>query len=81
MITINNIREITKKEKIKGLSRNAWAISATFAATLFPHIIFYSILVFLFSLSVFYVIEFFDEDFIDIFIARVQAKAKNEYFG
>lgn len=26
MISVNNIREITKKDKIKGLSRNAWML-------------------------------------------------------
>ncbi|WP_332444645.1 hypothetical protein [Wolinella succinogenes] len=81
MIEANNIREITKKEKIKGLSRTAWALSMIIAGGSFPHILFWNIPFLIFLLCFFYVAEFFDEDIMDIFSAKIELKAKNEYFA
>jgi len=78
---INNIREITKKEKIRGLSRNAWIITMLISGSLYPHIVFWSFLLFIVLLGFFYVIEFFDDDIIEVTINRFKYGGKNEYFA
>jgi len=78
---INNIREITKKEKIRGLSRTAWVVSMLISGALYPHIVFWSFLLFVVLLGFFYVVEFFDDDIIEIIINRLKFRGKNEYFS
>ncbi|MDY5951667.1 MAG: hypothetical protein SPJ16_10805 [Helicobacter sp.] len=44
MIEVGNIREITKKDKIRGLSRNAWVLVLLFGVTSFILFLFYGLI-------------------------------------
>lgn len=74
-----NIREITKKEKIKGLTRSSWAVALLVSGGSYPYLVFWSFVLFITLLLFFFIVEFFDEDFIEIIIKKLKLKAKDEY--
>lgn len=76
-----NIREITKKEKYRGLTKTSWNLAMFGSLSFFPYIAFGSILLFLFLLTIFYIAEYFDDDFIEILAIKLQTKVKDEYFA
>jgi len=76
-----NIREITKKEKLRGLTKTSWNLAMFGSASFFPYIAFTSLLLFVFLLIVFYICEYFDDDFIEILTIKLQTKVKDEYFA
>ncbi len=78
---VSNIRELTKKEKIKGLTRTSWYVSLAIGGTSYPSLIFWSIPVVIFFICFFYILEFYDDDIIDIITTKLRLKAENEYFA
>jgi hypothetical protein len=76
-----NIREITKKEKIKGLTRSSWAVALLISGGLYPYLVFWSFPLFGTLLLFFFVIEFFDDDIIEITLKKLKLKAKDEYIA
>jgi hypothetical protein len=80
-MTYKNIREITKKEKYKGLTKTSWNLAVFGSISFFPYINFGSFILFIFLLTIFYIAEYFDDDFIEIIAIKIQIKVKNEYFA
>ncbi len=80
-MTVPNIREITKKEKIKGLTRTSWTLASTICGGLYPYLVFKSFLLFGFLVLIFYIIEYFDDDIVEIYTNKFKHRGKNEYFG
>lgn len=85
MIRINsiqteNIRELTKKEKILRLNLKSWVISVMSSLILQPHLGLYAFIFFFCILIFFYVIEFFDDDIVDIAIASLQMKTNVQIY-
>jgi hypothetical protein len=80
-MTYKNIREITKKENFRGLTKTSWNLAMFGSVSFFPYIAFASFLLFLFLLTIFYIAEYFDDDFIEILVTRLQVRVKNEYFA
>jgi len=74
-----NIRELSKKEKIKGLTRTAWVISLTTSGAFYPHIVFKSIFVAIGLIILFFILEFFDDDILDVLAARFKQRSSNEF--
>lgn len=72
----NNIRELTKKEKILRLNMKSWIISAMTAiiANGLALGFLYSVLFFFGLVTFFYIIEFFDDDIVDIAVSNLAIK-------
>lgn len=82
-IFYDNIREISKREKLFGLNYKSWI-----AIILLPMIVmvyisfFYSLIGFLLLIIIFFIAEFFDDDISDILIARAALHTKtNKYYA
>ncbi len=73
-IQTDNIRELTKKEKILRLNLKSWVISVMTSLIAQPHLGLYAFLLFACILLFFYIIEFFDDDIVDIAFATLQMK-------
>ncbi|MDE7235330.1 hypothetical protein LS66_009570 [Helicobacter sp. MIT 03-1614] len=73
-IETENIRELTKKEKLLRLNFKSWVISVMSGLITQPHIGIYAFVFFFFLIIFFYIIEFFDDDIIDIAFATLQMK-------
>lgn len=80
-MTYKNIREITKKEKWKGLTKTSWNLAIFGSISLLPYLNIKSILLCIVLLLIFYVAEYFDDDFMEILSKKIQSKEKNEYFA
>ena len=80
-MTYKNIREITKKETWKGLTKTSWNLAMFGSLSLFPYLNIKSILLFIILLTIFFVAEYFDDDFMEILSKKIQSKEKNEYFA
>lgn len=80
-LEVENKRYLTKKRTIKGLTRDSWAISMLISGSLYPHIVFYSLILFVCLLVFFYIVEFFDIDLVGIVIARLKLGAGNEFYA
>jgi len=74
-----NIRELSKKEKYKGLTRTSWVFSLIISGALYPHIVFKSVGVFVLLLAFFYLLELFDDDIMDIIVARLRGWSGHEF--
>ncbi|MBN2965269.1 hypothetical protein JWV37_10790 [Sulfurospirillum sp. T05] len=74
-----NIRELSKKEKIKGLTRTAWVFSLIISGAVYPYIVFKSIFVAVGLIIFFFILEFFDDDILDILAARYKQRSPNEF--
>lgn len=70
----DNIRELTKKEKFLRLNIKSWAIALISALATNGYLGIYSIHIFVGLLLFFYIIEFFDDDIVDIALANLQLK-------
>lgn len=70
----DNIRELTKKEKFLRLNIKSWAISVIGSLATNGYLGIYSIHIFVGTLLFFYIIEFFDDDIVDITLANLQLK-------
>lgn len=72
----NNIRELTKKEKILRLNMKSWIISSMTAiiANGLALGFLYSVLFFFGLVTFFYIIEFFDDDIVDIAVSNLAIK-------
>ncbi|MCI7484358.1 hypothetical protein [Helicobacter sp. 10-6591] len=74
-ISTQNIRELTKKEKILRLNLKSWFISFFGAITPQAYIGFLNaVFIFLALVVFFYIIEFFDDDIVDIALATGQIR-------
>lgn len=80
MIETKNYRELSKKEKILGLTRTSWGISAIFAIATFPHIFLFSIFVFIGLFLIFSYLEFRDDDFMEIVLVFLKERIPNEFY-
>ena len=80
-MTYKNIREITKKEKYRGLTKTSWNLAMFGSISFFPYIALESFILFIIMLLIFYIAEYFDDDFIEIISIKIQTKVKNEYFA
>lgn len=80
-----NVREISKKEKFLKLNMNSWIISFLSASFLFVWSLLYGVvlLVALVALvTMFYILEFFDEDITNIILANLTLKNDTkEYYA
>lgn len=76
----DNIRELTKKEKLLRLNFKSWVISVMTGLITQPHIGVYAFMLFFFILVFFYIIEFFDDDIVDIAFATLQMKTNIETY-
>lgn len=79
MIKINsvateNIRELTKKEKVLRLNLKSWVIAVMSGLITQPHIGIYAFVLFASILIFFYIAEFFDDDIVDIALSNLQMK-------
>lgn len=77
-----NIREITKKEKVRGLTLTSWKIALITSGGLIPQLgIFKAVPLFAFLVAVFYILEFFDDDIMEIIMTKFKLGAKDEYIA
>lgn len=81
MISVNNIREITKKDKIRGLSRNAWMLILLFGVTTFIFFLLWGLLMTLILMIVLAILEYFDDDIYDIVLINVSNSFKKFYYA
>lgn len=75
-----NIKELTRKEKFRGLTKTSWSLTLVIASSLFPSLGFYVLFLAICMLSFFYVIEFFDEDFLEIIVKKINLRSGNEFY-
>lgn len=80
-MTYKNIREITKKEKYRGLTKTSWNLAIFGSVSFFPYLAFSSLLLFITLLILLYTLEYFDDDFIEILMSKFHTKGNNEYFA
>ncbi|TLD95420.1 hypothetical protein LS71_008425 [Helicobacter jaachi] len=73
-VTTENIRELTKKEKFLRLNIKSWAISAIGSLALNSFLGLYTLVLFIVAITFFYIIEFFDDDIVDIALNTLQLK-------
>lgn len=78
---IENIRELTKKEKFLGLNLNSWILCLFVSVPLMNITFFYAFILFLILITFFYVTEFFDEDITDIIFASFRIKGIDTYYA
>lgn len=81
MISTYNIREITKKDKIRGLSRNAWILTMLIGTLLFIFFFLWGIVATLFLAIVLAIMEYFDEDIYDIVFMKLNYSFKGFYYA
>jgi type IV secretory pathway VirB3-like protein len=83
MVKSKNIRELTKKEKVKGITIFAWQIIFIMCSGVFPHIHIFVIPLALALYVTFFVLEYFDDDFIEIIKINLstQLRKKNEFYS
>ncbi|TLD84668.1 hypothetical protein [Helicobacter trogontum] len=81
MIVVDNIREITKKDKIRGLSRNAWVLVLLFGVTSFILFLFYGLIATLILIITLAILEYFDDDIYDIIAINFQNSFQKAYYA
>ncbi|EMZ37199.1 hypothetical protein [Helicobacter bilis] len=81
MIEVGNIREITKKDKIRGLSRNAWVLVLLFGVTSFILFLFYGLIATFILAITLAILEYFDDDIYDIIAVSFQNSFKKVYYA
>ncbi|GAA7211498.1 hypothetical protein HpCK22_02910 [Helicobacter pylori] len=69
-----NVREISKKEKFLKLNMNSWIISFLSASFLFVWSLLYGVVLLVALITMFYILEFFDEDITNIILANLTLK-------
>ncbi|WQT48892.1 virB3 type IV secretion protein [Helicobacter pylori] len=76
-----NVREISKKEKFLKLNMNSWIISFS-ASFLFVWSLLYGVVLLVALVTMFYILEFFDEDITNIILANLTLKNDTkEYYA
>lgn len=78
---VENIRELSKKEKFLGLNLNSWILCALLVLPIANLNFFYGLILFLILITFFYVAEFFDEDITDIIFASFKIKGIDTYYA
>lgn len=78
---IENIRELTKKEKFLGLNLNSWILCLFVSVPLMNITFFYAFILFFSLITFFYVAEFFDEDITDIIFSSFRIKGIDTYYA
>lgn len=81
MLNTYNLRELTKKDKVRGLSRNAWVLLMLVGTLLFIIFFLWGILMTLFLAIVLAIMEFFDEDIYDITSTKLNYSFKGFYYA
>ncbi|PAF53029.1 hypothetical protein BKH42_08215 [Helicobacter sp. 13S00482-2] len=78
---VENIRELSKKEKFLGLNLNSWILCSLLSMPLANLTLFYAFMLFIVSIAFFYVAEFFDEDIVDILFATFSINGIDTYYA
>ncbi|PAF42185.1 virB3 type IV secretion protein [Helicobacter sp. 11S03491-1] len=78
---VENIRELTKKEKFLGLNLNSWIFCGILSVPIANLTLFYGFVLFLILITFFYIAEFFDEDIIDILFANFTITGLDTYYA
>ena len=81
MIFVRNIKELSKKEKIKGLSRNAWIILMAIGTISFIAFFLYGLIITAIAAIVLGILEYIDEDIYDIVIIKMTNKFQDKYYA
>ncbi|MGL2440959.1 virB3 type IV secretion protein [Helicobacter pylori] len=77
-----NVREISKKEKFLKLNMNSWIIYFLSASFLFVWSLLYGVVLLVALITMFYILEFFDEDITNIILANLTLKNDTkEYYA
>ncbi len=77
-----NVREISKKEKFLKLNMNSWIFSFLSASFLFVWSLLYGVVLLVALITMFYILEFFDEDITNIILANLTLKNDTkEYYA
>lgn len=77
-----NVREISKKEKFLKLNMNSCIISLLSASFLFVWSLLYGVVLLVALVTMFYILEFFDEDITNIILANLTLKNDTkEYYA
>lgn len=78
---VENFREITKKDKIKGLSRSAWVFVLLFGVIAFIFFFLWGLVITLFIMMVIAILEYFDDDIYDIILMNFSNSFKTNYYA
>ena len=81
MIFTANIKELSKKEKVKGLSRNAWMILMMVGMISFIIFFLYGLIITAILAIVLAALEYIDEDIYDIVIINMTNNFKDKYYA
>ena len=81
MIVVDNFREITKKDKIRGLSRNAWMLILLFGILAFIIFFLWGLIITLCLMIILAILEFFDDDIYDIVLINCSNSFKTQYYA
>lgn len=81
MVFVKNIKELSKKEKIKGLSRKAWIILITIGTISFIAFFLYGLIITAIAAIVLAILEHIDEDICDIVIIKMTNKFQDKYYA
>ena len=81
MVFVKNIKELSKKEKIKGLSRKAWIILITIGTISFIAFFLYGLIITAIAAIVLGILEYIDEDIYDIIIIKMTNKFQDKYYA
>ena len=81
MIFTANIKELSKKEKVKGLSRNAWIILMMIGMISFIIFFLYGLIITAILAIVLAALEYIDEDIYDIVIINMTNNFKDKYYA
>ena len=81
MVFVRNIKELSKKEKIKGLSRKAWIILMAIGTISFIAFFLYGLIITALAAIVLAILEHIDEDICDIVIIKMTNKFQDKYYA
>lgn len=81
MIVVDNFREITKKDKIRGLSRNAWMLILLFGILAFIIFFLWGLVMTLCLMIILAILEYFDDDIYDIVLMNCSNSFKTHYYA
>lgn len=81
MLLVDNIREITKKDKVRGLSRNAWILILLFGTLSFIILFLHGLIITAIVAIVLAILEYFDDDIYDIVATNFQNSFKRFYYA
>ncbi|PAF46760.1 hypothetical protein BKH41_08605 [Helicobacter sp. 12S02232-10] len=79
MIAHPNFREISKKEKLFGITIKSWIICSFLGFSFFVFFVFYGLAIFGLSLIVVKILELIDDDIFDILYVNFSIKSKKFY--